>query len=123
MDAKTYSILSVLVSGLCEDPHLYEQVINIAVHPEDPHQLQELAKCYRRAFDQLFSKELRFKGRVSAEQADKYVLEVAKILQEMQNAGGKEAEIAEWARTSILWTQKQIQRDELRMKNLKELRK
>lgn len=54
MDAKTFSTLSVLVSGPVEDLNRYEQVIGIAIRPDNPQELQDLADLFTEAFDSVF---------------------------------------------------------------------
>lgn len=54
MDVKTFSTLSVLVSGLIEDPNKYERVIAISIRPEDPQEIQDLADTFAEAFDFVF---------------------------------------------------------------------
>lgn len=116
MDGETYSILSILTSGFVEDPHLYDQVIKIALRPGDDPRLHDFAATAKVAFEKLWTQKPRPQGRLSNKEAYAHIDDLAVILR------GMEGETAEWVCRSLLWTMKQIKRDEARVAALRSQR-
>lgn len=116
MDAKTYSTLSILTSGLVEAPHQYDQVIDIALRHVDDPRLHDFASTVKIAFEKLWIQKPRPQGMLPLEEACAHIDDLAVILRDMEGAS------AEWVRRSLLWTMKQIKRDDARLKDLRSRR-